>query len=241
VTVTASVTAVSAAPAPIAPGATKFDFTSTEQRADLQVFVVAPKPGRTTDQVIAALKSNPDSSFEVLDIVASVTLSPGAKRAVTADIKAGTSYLLINDAGKENPAQWIYTPLATGGGGHGHHAAAARRNGDAARPAFHGRRHPAARRHGARAQQRLGTTPCPGAAAAARRQQRRVRRALLGSSEAAFNRVVDFRNSIELSSILTRGSVTDQDVRFPRQGRYALVCFIENHQAQGMYRVVNVR
>jgi len=78
VTVTASVTAVSAAPAPIAPGATKFNFASTEQRADLQVFIVAPKPGRTTDQVIAALKSNPNSSFEVLDIVASVTLSPGA-------------------------------------------------------------------------------------------------------------------------------------------------------------------
>ena len=75
----------------------------------------------------------------------------------------------------------------------------------------------------------------PGASNAA------FRRALLGSSEAAFNRVVDFRNSIELSSIITRGSVTDQDVRFPRRGRYALVCFIEDHQAQGMYRVVNVR
>jgi hypothetical protein len=31
------------------------------------------------------------------------------------------------------------------------------------------------------------------------------------------------------------------EVRFPRRGRYVMVCFFENHNAQGMYRFVRVR
>jgi hypothetical protein len=40
------------------------------------------------------------------------------------------------------------------------------------------------------------------------------------------------------------GTVNDQQVqqvRFPRPGRYALMCFFYEHQRLGMYRIVDVR
>jgi hypothetical protein len=68
-----------------------------------------------------------------------------------------------------------------------------------------------------------------------------VSRALLGNRERALGRLLDFRNSFELTSILTRGASPDVDVAFNRRGRYVLICFFENHNAQGMFRFVRVR
>ena len=59
------------ASAPVAPGATRFVFVSGEQRAAQGVFVAAVKRGYTAEEAIAAVKANPDDSFEVIDIVAS--------------------------------------------------------------------------------------------------------------------------------------------------------------------------
>jgi hypothetical protein len=241
VTVTASATAVSAAPTPVAPGATRFELVSTEQKAEMGLFLASPKPGRTVDDVIAAVRTNPDDSFEVADIVASAGLAPGATRAVTVDIEAGRSYLLVNDAGKENPADWIITTLATGGAPTG-----------ATRPApdaevlmrdnrFIGdRRLP---RNGTIRVRNIGWAPHFALAAPLKQGARRgaVGRAILGNRDRALGRLLDFRNTVELTSILTRGSNADFDVRFNKRGRYVLVCFFENHNAQGMYRFVRVR
>ena len=59
--------------------------------------------------------------------------------------------------------------------------------------------------------------------------------------ERAFPRLLDLANTVEVSSVLTRDAVADQEIRFNKGGRYVLVCFVENHQRQGMYRFVRVR
>jgi hypothetical protein len=241
VTVTASPTAVSAAPAPVAPGATRFEFVSSGQEGEFGVFLAAVKPGRTADEVIAAVRTNPDTSFELADIVASATLPPGARRAVTAEIKANTTYLVVNDAGKENPAEWIIAPLATGGAPSGATAPAPdadlvmrdlRFGGDATLP-----------RDGTVRVRNIGWAPHFAIAAPLRPGVRRaaVGRAFRGNRERALGRLLNFRNALELTNILSRGAVADQEVTFNRGGRYVLVCFFENHHAQGMYRFVTVR
>ena len=72
-------------------------------------------------------------------------------------------------------------------------------------------------------------------------RKRAVGRALLANRDRALGRLLNFRNSLELTNILTRGASADQEVRFARRGRYVMVCFFEGHNAQGMYRFVNVR
>jgi hypothetical protein len=238
VKVTATTTAVSASPVPVAPGATRFELSAD---AELSVFLAAPKPGRTVDEVIAAVKTNPDSSFEVADIVASAALTPGVTRAVTVEIKANTGYVLVNDAGKENPAEWVFTPLATGGASTGAtvpepDAEVLMRDlrfaGDRTLP-----------RNGTVRVRNIGWAPHFTLAAPLKRgaRLRATTRALLSGRDRALGRVLDFRNTIEVSSILTRGASADYDVTFGKRGRYVLVCFFEGHNAQGMFRFVRVR
>ena len=112
VTVTATATELTATPTPVAPGATRFDFAAGPESG---IYLAAVKPGRTADEVIAAIRDNPDTSFEVADIVASASVTPGGGRAITVDIKPDTTYLLVADLAKENAAEWLITPLATGG------------------------------------------------------------------------------------------------------------------------------
>jgi hypothetical protein len=241
VTVTVTDAAVTASPTPVAPGATRFQFISTAQRAEAGVFLAAVKPGRTAAEATAALRANPDASFEIVDIVASVTLPPGAKRGVTAEVKASTNYLLVSDLGKENPAEWSITSLPTGGAPTGATAPAPdaevrmrdlRFIGDRTLP-----------RRGVVRVRNIGWAPHFAFAARVRRDARRgaVSRAILGNKERALGRLLDFRNSFELTSLLTRGASPDVDVTFNRRGRYVLVCFFENHHLQGMFRFVRVR
>jgi hypothetical protein len=239
VTITASETAVTASPTPVAPGATRFAFAS--DGVEGSVFLAAVKPGRTADEATAAIRTNPDTSFEVIDIVASASVAPGAGRAVTAEVKASTTYLLVSDGGKENPADWVISSLATGGTPTGATAPEPdaqvlmrdlRFIGDRTLP-----------RNGTVRVRNIGWAPHFAIAAPLKRGARRgaVGRAILGNRERALGRLLDFRNSFELTSILTRGATADQEVRFNKAGRYVLVCFVENHNAQGMYRFVRVR
>ena len=173
--------------------------------------------------------------------MASASLAPGATRAVTAEIQAGRSYLLINDAGKENPADWIITPLATGGAPTGATAPVPDAVVTMRDVRFLGAR--TLPRNGTIRVRNIGWSPHFAIAAPLRKGARRgaVGRALAGNRERALGRLLNFRNTVEVTNILTRGSSADNDVTFRKRGRYVLVCFFENHNAQGMYRFVRVR
>jgi hypothetical protein len=240
VTVIATATGVTASPAPVAPGATRFEFVSSGLQRAAGIYLAAPKPGRTADEVVAAVRTNPDSSFEVADIVASASVEPGARRAVIAELEANRSYLLVNDLGRDDPKDWIIAPLATGGAPTGVTAPAPdadvvmrdlRFGGDARLP-----------RDGTIRVRNVGWAPHFAIAAPLRAGARRgaVGRAIRSNRERALGRLLNFRNTIELTNLLTRGAVADQEVTFNRRGRYVLVCFFEGHHVQGMYRFVRV-
>lgn len=68
----------------------------------------------------------------------------------------------------------------------------------------------------------------------------RFGRALRSNSERAFGRVIAGA-PYQLQDVLSGATSNDQEVRFANAGRYALVCFVDEHYRLGMYRVVNVR
>jgi uncharacterized cupredoxin-like copper-binding protein len=241
VTVTASATAVTASPATVAPGATRFEFVASGLQRPASIYLAAPKQGVTTDEVIAALKENPDAGLELADLVASANLAPDGRRAITVEIESNRSYVLINDLGADNPQEWIFSPLATGGAPTG----ATAPDPDATVVMRDLRFGGASRlpRDGTIRVTNVGWAPHFALAAPLRKGARRGRvvKALRSGSNRALGRVLNFRNSLEIASLLTRGASTDQEITFSRRGRYALVCFFEGHNAQGMYRIVNVR
>jgi hypothetical protein len=71
--------------------------------------------------------------------------------------------------------------------------------------------------------------------------RRAVARAISSTNDRRMSRVVDFRTAVEVTNLLTRDAVADNEVRFSRGGRYVLACFFEGHNTQGMYRFVRVR
>jgi hypothetical protein len=70
---------------------------------------------------------------------------------------------------------------------------------------------------------------------------RAVGRALRRSADRPLGRLVDFASAIQPQTLITRGAVSYNEVRFPRRGRYVMACFFDNHQSQGMYRFIRVR
>ena len=240
VEVTVTATAVTAS-APVAPGATRFVFVSGEERAAQGVFVVAVKRGYTAEEAVAAVKASPDNSFEVIDIVASGGVLPGGRRAVTTEIEAGRTYMVVNDGGREDADRWVFAPLTVEGAPTG--ATAPRPD---ATITVRDNRFLGARtlpRRGTIRVRNVGWAPHIAIAFPLRRGARTaaVGTALRLNRERALGRLVDFANTVEVSSVLTRDAVADQEIRFSKAGRYVLVCFVENHQRQGMYRFVRVR
>ena len=65
--------------------------------------------------------------------------------------------------------------------------------------------------------------------------------ALRHNRQGALDRLLDLRNTVEVASVTDprrRGGPRDP---LQQPGPYVLVCFVENHQRQGMYRFVRVR
>jgi hypothetical protein len=239
VTVSESSLAVGAS-GPLAAGPTRFDAVSSDQRA-AEIAIGALRPGVTLDAFTAALRSNPDDAIEMSHIDGGVSLAPGqASRAVTLNLRPSSTYVAINLAG-ENPADWEVVSFTTSDQANGASAPQA----DARVGIFDLRFRGAKRlpRNGVVRFENNGWAPHFAVAAPLRRKakQRAVARALLRNAERPLGRLVDFRNSLEAQSLITRGAVNYNELRFPKRGRYVLVCFFEGHNTQGMFRFVRVR
>jgi hypothetical protein len=72
-------------------------------------------------------------------------------------------------------------------------------------------------------------------------KHRAVARALRRNAPGRLERLLNFRRSVEVQSLITRRAVNFNENWFPRRGRYVMVCFFEGHNAQGMLRFVRVR
>jgi hypothetical protein len=242
VTVTAGgATLTVAPPGPLSSGPTRFEFVRTS--GEPEITVAALRAGVTVEQFTTALRSDPSGSdaIELVHLDGGASLSEALPRsAATFELRANTTYVVVNIEG-DAPSAWEVTTFTVGGTPNG-----------AARPAADATVNMVDLRFtGARTLPRDGTIRVrnrgwaphfafaarlrPGASSAA------VGRALRGDNERAVGRVLDFESAIEVQPLVTRGADVVNEVRFPRRGRYALICFFEGHAQQGMYRVVRVR
>jgi hypothetical protein len=211
---------------PIAAGPTRFTFSG---RGELSLATL--RAGVTVDQLRQTLSRNQDAALAQVFLEAAVLPS----RAVTVDLRPNTTYVAAATAG-QSPA---ITTFTTGG-----ESGARAPTPDARiRMVDYGFRGPTTLpRNGRIRVQNDGTTlhfanafPLrPGAS------DGQVRRAFRGASERAMGRVVA-GEPVDVQGLISQGSINDNDVTFPRRGRYAMVCFFGEHNRLGMYRVYRVR
>jgi hypothetical protein len=239
VTVTESSLTVGAT-GPLATGPTRFEFVNSDESAP-EVAIAALRPGVTVDAFSAALRSNPDAAIEMVHLDGGATLTEAdASRAVTMTLRASSTYVAVNLAG-DNPADWEVVSFSTSDQANG----ASPPRADARVNIFDLRFRGAKRlpRNGVVRFENKGWAPHFALAAPLKRKakQRAVARALLRNAQRPLERLLDFSKSIEAQSLITRGAVNYNELRFPKRGRYVMVCFFEGHNTQGMFRFVRVR
>lgn len=229
------------ASSPLAAGPTRFDVVNTGGD-DLEITIAALRPGVTVAQFRDALQSgDPESAIELVHIDGGASLAANQKsRAVTFNLRPNSTYVVLNLTGQD-PADWETVELAVGGQSNGATAPGAdarvriidlRFRGDKTLP-----------RRGIVRFENDGWAPHFAVAAPLRKgaRKREVAFALRNNRNRRLERLVNFEKTTEPQALITRGAVNYNEVRFPRRGRYVMVCFFENHHRQGMYRFVRVR
>jgi hypothetical protein len=229
------------ATSPLASGPTRFEIAKTGG-GDLEITIGALLPGVTVDEFTTALRGgDANAAIELVHLDGGASLTAREqRRALTLDLRPNSTYVVANITG-ERPRDWEVSSFEVGGQANG----AARPRADA-RVQMVDLRFRGARtlpRRGVLRFENSGWAPHFALAVPLRRgaRTRAVGAALRSSNQRGLGRLVDFGNLIEPQSLVTRGAVNYNEVRFPRRGRYVMVCFFEGHNTQGMYRFVRVR
>jgi hypothetical protein len=211
---------------PIAAGPTRFTFNGREE-----LTLATLRAGVTVDQLRQTLSRNPEAAFRQVFIEAAVLPS----RPVTVDLRPNTTYVAAAVAGRSPVITTFTTGPASG--------ARAPTPDARIRMVDYGFRGPTTLpRNGRIRVENDGTTfhfaeafPLrPGVSG------RQVRRAFGGANPRAFRRIVA-GEPVGVQGLISQGSTNDNEVRFARRGRYAMVCFFGEHNLLGMYRVYRVR
>jgi hypothetical protein len=207
---------------PIAAGPTRFTY-----RGSGEFNLATLRAGVTLDQLRRTLSRNEEAALRLVFLEA----SSGPGHPVTVTLRPNTTYVV---AGGSTLTSFT-TGTATG-------ARAAEPDARIRMVDYGFRGRKTLPRNGRIRVQNLGTTvhfaiafPLrPGVGA------RRVGRAFRGGNERAIGRVVA-GEPVDVQGLISQGSTNDKRVRFPRRGRYAMVCFFGEHNRLGMYRVYRVR
>jgi hypothetical protein len=250
VAVTASPTTVAVqASGPVPAGPTRFDV-AREGNKDVSVYFFLLNGGVSVQEFQAAMRSDDQSGGEsalgLISIQASVSLSGSETRhGVTFNLRPGVTYLVLSEAdeegGRNQPRERGLATLTTTGASNGATSPAPAATVRMVNLRFRGDR--VLPRRGVVRVENPDGVPHFAAAFPLRKRvtSKQFGRALRANSERAFGRVVGGA-PYGLQSIISGGNTAnDQEVRFPKAGRYALVCFFNGHERLGMYRVVTVR
>ena len=250
VPVTASPTSVSVqASGPLPEGPTTFAVSRQRARSGLSVYFGLLNPGVSLEQFQAELRRDDrtgrTSSLGLVSIQASVSLGGGETRHdVTFRLKPGLTYVLVSERDTEGQD-------ATPSRGFSTFTTSAASNGATApRPdarirmvdlRFRGDR--VLPRRGVVRFENFGGVPHFAIAFPLRSGVTTAQfgRALRAESERQLGRLLAGEPASLQNLISGGGTANDQAVRFPRAGRYGLVCFFNEHHRLGMYRVVRVR
>jgi hypothetical protein len=250
VAVTASPTAVALQPAgPLAAGPTHFQVNRAASRRGLSVYFAVLVPGFTPQDLLAALRRDDrtrgSQSLGMVSIVSSVTFNGSETRKdVTFPLKPGLSYVMVSepDSLNDNP------PASRG---FGTFATSTQANGATApQPAatvrmvdLRFRGSTTLPRRGVVRVENFGGGPHIAIAFPLRGSTTSAQfgRAIRSNSNRVLGRLLA-GEPVALQNVLSGGgNSNDQTVSFPRSGKYGLVCFVDQHNVLGMYRLVNVR
>jgi hypothetical protein len=248
-TLTAGPTTVAVQPpGPVPAGPTRFEV-SRQGDKDVSVYLVLLGAGVSQQEFEAALarddRSGGDSAAGLVSIQGSVSLAGSdARRALTLTLKPGQTYLVLSEADEDTggrPKQRGITTFSTSGASNGGTAAAPDATVRMVDRRFRGDR--VIPRRGVVRVENADGVPHFALAFPLRRgvTANRFGRAVRGNSQRAFGRLVSGA-PYSLQNIISGGNTAnDNEVQFPKTGRYGLVCFFDEHQRLGMYRVVTVR
>jgi hypothetical protein len=251
VAVTASPTSVAAqVTAPVAAGPTTFRISRAASRTGLSVYIATLNAGVTLPELQAAIRRDDRTqgnggSLGLATVHASVTFEARTvtSRDVTFTTRPGLTYFMLSEPDAENgpPPSRGFGSFTTSGQANG--AAAPAPDATVRMEDLRFRGSATLPRRGTVRVQNFGAGPHiaiafplrPGVSNAA------AGRAIRSDSDAAFGRIVG-GTPTALQTILSGGGQSDdQQVSFARTGRYALVCFFNEHNKLGMYRIVTVR
>jgi uncharacterized cupredoxin-like copper-binding protein len=251
VTVAASPTSIAAqVTGPVAAGPTTFRITKAAARRGLNVYFATLNGGVTLEEFRAAFQADSrerppgDTSLGLVSIQASAWMTgEETTRDLTFTLRPGATYVLISEPETEDapPATHGFGTLTTSGASNGATAAA-----PDATIRMAGRRF-----RGARTLPRSGTVrftnedgvPHFAIAIPLRRgvSNAEFRQALRSGSERTFFRLIAGEPIGAQGLVSGGGTANDQQLRFPRAGRYGFVCFFDDHHRLGMSRVIRVR
>jgi hypothetical protein len=249
VAVTASPTSVSAqAAGSVAAGPTTFQISRAASRTGLSVYIATLNAGVTLQDLQAAFRRDDrtrggDSSLGLATVHASVTFSGSeTRRNVTFALKPGLTYVMVSEPDAENapPSRGIGT-FTTSTQANG--ATAPQPDATVRMEDLRFRGSQTLPRRGTVRIQNFGAGPHIAIAFPLRRgvTSAQAGRALRSGSNAAIGRIVGGTPTALQTILSGGGNFDDQQVSFARPGRYTLVCFFNEHNRLGMYRVVSVR
>jgi hypothetical protein len=249
VAVTASPTSVTAqVTGPVAAGPTTLQISRAASRRGLSVYIATLNAGVTIQDLQAAFRRddrtpNGGSSLGLATVHASVTFEGSeTRRNVTFTLKPGLTYIMVSEPDAENapPTRGLgsFTTSTEANG-----ASAPRPDATVRMVDLRFRGSQTLPRRGTVRVQNFGAGPHIAIAFPLRRgvTSAQLGRALRSDSDAALGRIVGGTPSALQTILSGGGNFDDQQVNFARAGRYALVCFVNEHYRLGMYRVVNVR
>ena len=212
---------------PTGAGPTRFTF---DGRGEFNLATL--RAGVSVDELRQSL-SNPRSVRALGQVFLEAAVAPG--KTVTVDLRPNTTYVAAVIAGRRQ----ALTTFTTGGP----NGASAPRPDARIRMVDYGFRGPGTLpRNGRIRVENAGTTLHFAIAFPLRPDvsNRQVNRALRGTNERALGRVVA-GEPVDVQGLISQGSTNDNEVSFPRRGRYAMVCFFAEHNRLGMFRVYRVR
>jgi hypothetical protein len=249
VPVTASPNSVAAqVTGPIPAGPTAFRITRAASDQGLSVYFGLLNAGVSFEEFQAALRTDDrtrgDSALGLVSIQASASLEGGeTTRDVTFTLRPGLTYVMLSEPQTEDspPPTRGFGTFTTSGTSNGATLAepdatirmvGRRFRGDRVLP-----------RNGVVRVTNEDGVPHFAIAFPLRRGvgPARFGRVLRAGSERAFGRILAGA-PVSVQGLISGGdTANDQQVRFPRAGRYGFVCFFDDHQDLGMYRVITVR
>jgi hypothetical protein len=244
--VTASPTTVAVqASGPVPAGPTRFE-AAREGSKDLSVYFGLLNAGVSLEEFQAALRtddrSEGASALGLVSVQASVSLNAAEPRhGVTFTLKPGQTYLVLSEADENPKHERGITTFASGGSSNGASARAPDATVRMVGLGFRGDR--VLPRRGVVRVENADGVPHLAVAFPLRKgvSSSQFARALQSDNERAFGRVVAGA-PYGVQNLMSGGNTAnDQEVRFPKAGRYGLVCFFNEHHRLGMYRVVTVK